>query len=197
MPIIGLTGDVGAGKSTLCSVWRVLGAHIIDADSAARALWDAPDVRCEAEKRWGEGFFDAPRRELYSKIAQKIFTDEEEYKFAAELLHKRTNAQIKAEALASGGVVVVEIPLLYECGDDEWLDYVIYAAAPLARRAERNAKRSWNAEEIKRRESKLLPREEKMKRADKIVTNSGTEEEWRALAAEVWRELETVKAKRG
>ncbi|MCQ4765768.1 dephospho-CoA kinase, partial [Cloacibacillus evryensis] len=44
MPTVGLTGDVGAGKSTLCKEWAAMGAHIIDADSVARALWDDPSV---------------------------------------------------------------------------------------------------------------------------------------------------------
>ena len=60
MSIIGLTGDVGAGKSTLCSVWREMGARVIDADTVARSMWDRADVRAEAEKRWGAGFFDEP-----------------------------------------------------------------------------------------------------------------------------------------
>ena len=71
MPTVGLTGDVGAGKSTLCKEWAAMGAHIIDADSVARALWDDPGIRREAEKRWGAGFFDAPHKELWAKIAAK------------------------------------------------------------------------------------------------------------------------------
>ncbi|MDO4560667.1 MAG: dephospho-CoA kinase [bacterium] len=186
MPIIGLTGDVGAGKSTLCREWAALGARIVDADSVARALWDDPEIRKEAEKRWGPGFFNAPHKELWAKIAAKIFTDEDEYRFAAGLLHQRTIAEIKALAAASGGLVIVEIPLLYEGGHNEWLDRVVYAAAPFEKRVERNKKRSWNAAEISRREGRLLPSAEKMARADYVLVNDGTEEEWRRKARGLW-----------
>ncbi|MDO5116038.1 MAG: dephospho-CoA kinase [Synergistaceae bacterium] len=192
MSIVGLTGDVGAGKSTLCKEWGAMGAHIIDADSAARALWDEPDIQREAEKRWGTGFFDAPHKELWAKIAAKIFTDEEEYRFAAALLHKRTIAELKRRAAALDGVVVVEIPLLYEGGHEGWLDYVVYAAAPFERRVERNAGRGWDAEELSRRERKLLPSAEKMSRADFVLINDGSEEEWREKARKLGAKLLTL-----
>ena len=192
MPTIGLTGDVGAGKSTLCKEWAAMGARVIDSDSVARSLWDDPQIQREAEKRWGAGFFDAPHRELWAKIAAKIFTNEEEYRFASKLLHKRTMDEIKEMADGAGGWVVVEIPLLYEAGYDGWLDYVIYAAAPFEKRVERNAKRSWNAEEVSRRENRLLPSEEKMARADFVLVNDGTEEQWREKARELGAKLASL-----
>ena len=188
--IIGLTGDVGAGKSTLCREWASLGAHIIDSDSAARALWDDPEIRREAEARWGKGFFDLPHKELWAKIAEKIFNDDDEYRFASRLLHGRTIEEIKKEASEFGGTVIVEIPLLYEGGHDEWLDAVIYAAAPFEKRVERNRTRNWDAAEVSRREKRLLPSEEKMKRADYVLINDGTEEEWRQKARDLWKEIE-------
>ena len=155
MSIIGLTGDVGAGKSTLCSVWREMGARVIDADTVARSMWDRPEVRAEAEKRWGAGFFDEPdHKTLWAKIAAKIFNDAEEYKFASALIHRRTGEELKKLAREAEGWTIVEIPLLYEGGHDSWLDYVVYAAAPFDKRVARNAKRNWNAEEVSRREAK-------------------------------------------
>ncbi len=190
MSIIGLTGDVGAGKSTLCSVWRRMGARVIDADTVARSMWDAPEVRAEAEKRWGAEFFREPdHKALWSKIAAKIFTDEEEYKFASALIHRRTGVELQMEARRDDGWTVVEIPLLYEGGHDEWLDYVVYAAAPFEKRVERNAKRNWNAEEVARREAKLMSSEEKMGKADFTLVNDGTEEEWMEKARELGERL--------
>ena len=66
MPTIGLTGDVGAGKSTLCKEWAAMGARVIDSDSVARSLWDDPQIQREAEKRWGAGFFNALHRVLWA-----------------------------------------------------------------------------------------------------------------------------------
>ena len=193
MSIIGLTGDVGAGKSTLCSVWREMGARVIDADTVARSMWDRADVRAEAEKRWGAGFFDEPdKKTLWAKNAAKIFNDAEEYKFASALIHRRTGEELKKLAREAEGWVIVEIPLLYEGGHDEWLDYVVYAAAPFEKRVARNAKRNWNAEEVSRREAKLLPSEEKIAKADFVLTNDGTEEEWKQKARELGERMKLL-----
>ncbi|WP_158096003.1 dephospho-CoA kinase [Cloacibacillus sp. An23] len=193
MPTIGLTGDVGAGKSTLCSVWREMGANVIDADTVARSMWDVPEVRVEAEKRWGAGFFDEPdHRTLWAKIAAKIFNDAGEYKFASALIHKRTGEELKKLARESKGWTIVEIPLLYEGGHDEWLDYVVYAAAPFDKRVARNAKRNWDAGEVARREAKLTPSYEKMAKADFVLVNDGTEEEWKQKARELGEKLKKL-----
>ena len=193
MSIIGLTGDVGAGKSTLCSVWREMGARVIDADTVARSMWDRADVRAEAEKRWGAGFFDEPdHKTLWAKIAAKIFNDAEEYKFASALIHRRTGEELKKLAHESKGWTIVEIPLLYEGGHDSWLDYVVYAAAPFDKRVARNAKRNWNAEEVSRREAKLLPGEEKMAKADFVLVNDGTEDEWKQKARRLGEKLKLL-----
>lgn len=189
MPIVGLTGDVGAGKSTLCSELAACGACIIDADSVARALWDDPDIRRAAEERWGKGFFDVPRKEMYARIAAKIFGNDAEYDFASKLLHKKTMENIVSQAESAGGTVVAEIPLLYEGGYEKLVDFVVYAACGFEERVGRNAKRSWNAEEIARREAHLLPRGEKIARADLVLVNDGSEEEWRKKARGLWRKI--------
>ena len=62
---------------------------------------------------------------------------------ASALIHKRTGEELKKLARGAEGWVIVEIPLLYEGGHDEWLDYVVYAAAPFDKRVARNAKRNW------------------------------------------------------
>ncbi|MCE5202122.1 MAG: dephospho-CoA kinase [Synergistaceae bacterium] len=188
MLIIGLTGDVGAGKSTLCGVWREMGADVIDADTIARDMWKLPEVRSKAEARWGEGFFDDEWKTVLDRIAAKIFCDDEEYEFASGLLHSPAIIEVKRRIDRSGASwVAAEIPLLYECGVPDWIDCVVYAAAPLEKRAERNKRRGWDVDEILRRENKMMPREEKIRRADWVIENIGTEEEWRAKARELGR----------
>lgn len=192
MPITGLTGDVGAGKSTLCAVWAAHGAHIIDADTVAREQWDIPEVQAEAEKRWGSGFFTGTHKEIWKKIAEKIFSDKEEYKFASALIQQRTVRQIKALACAAQGVVVVELPLLFEGAHESWLSYVIYAAAPFEKRVERNARRHWDASEVLRRDGNLLPQQVKIAKADLVLENNGTAKAWREKAEGCWPVLVAV-----
>lgn len=180
---VGLTGDVGAGKSTLCGVWRGMGADVFDADAIAKKMWFLPEVRQKAEARWGAGFLDGSSKEALGRIAEKIFTDDEEYEFAAALIHGPVMAEMKRMIDCSGSAwVVAEVPLLYEYGVPRWIDGVVYASAPFEKRVERNKNRGWDSGEILRRERRLLPRAKKMRLADWVLENSGTEDEWRAKA---------------
>jgi dephospho-CoA kinase len=182
MLTIGLTGDVGAGKSTLCRVWSGMGATVLDADTVARDMWKLPDVQQAAAERWGGGFFEGEWKSVLAKIASKIFTNDAEYAFASQLLHGATIKELKRRVDSSSGWVVVEIPLLYECGVPDWFDGVVFAAASVEKRIERNKKRNWDANEVRRRDAKLMPREDKIKRADWVLENSGTLAEWEQKA---------------
>ena len=185
MLTVGLTGDVGAGKSTLSKVWEEMGAAVIDADRVARDMWQLPDVQKRASERWGSDFFEDDQKSVFAKIAEKIFSDEREYEFVSDLLHPATIAAIEDIVKNADGWVVVEIPLLFECGRPKWMDFVVFASASPEKRVERNASRGWDAAEIKRRESRLMPRDEKIKRSDWVLENSGTKEEWEAKAREL------------
>lgn len=185
MLTVGLTGDVGAGKSTISIVWREMGALIANADEIAKKQWDVPEVRRAAEERWGVGFLDCDKKEMHSKIAAKIFADAEEYKFATKIIHAAVQRELKLMVTENKGWLVLEIPLLFEGGNYQWLDYVVYAAAPREKRIERNAARGWDESEIARRESWFLPREEKLARADFVLENNGTLEEWKQKGREL------------
>lgn len=185
MLTVGLTGDVGAGKSTLSRVWEEMGAMVVDADMIARNLWRLPDVQKKAAARWGENFFEGEKKSIFAKIAEKIFSDEEEYEFVSDLLHPLTLENIEKIVKNAEGWVVVEIPLLFECGRPKWMDHVVYASASVEKRTEHNASRGWDAGEIKRREARLMPKEEKISMSDWVLENSGSIEEWKAKAREL------------
>lgn len=182
MLTVGLTGDVGAGKSTLSRVWEEMGALVIDADRVARDMWKLPEVQKKAVERWGADFFEEEWKFVLAKISAKIFTDDTEYEFVSNLLHPATIAEIERLVNKAKGWVVVEIPLLFECGRPKWMDSVVYASASAEKRVERNISRGWDAGEIKRRESKLMPREEKIRMSDCVLENSGSIGEWEAKA---------------
>lgn len=187
MLTVGLTGDVGAGKSTLSKIWEGMGALIIDADRIAREMWDLPEVRVKAAARWGGGFFDGDQRAVYAAIAAKIFSNEDEYKFVSELLHPPTMAKIEDMVRKTSGWTVVEIPLLFEYGRPVWIDYVVYVSALLEERINRNSARGWDAREIERREARLMAREKKMTMSEYVLDNSGSFCEWGEKAEKLGR----------
>lgn len=179
-----LTGDVGAGKSTLLGVWRDMGACVVCADEIAKAQWSRPEIMRAIVARWGDGVLRDGRPD-FAAIASHAFANEEEHRFTNELIHPPTRAEITRLVRSARGWTVAEIPLLFEAGVHDWVDCIIYATAPLAARAVRNAARGWDEAEITRREKHLLDSGEKIKKSDIVMTNDGTLEEWLAHAREL------------
>jgi len=185
MITVGLTGDVGAGKSTLCAVWREMGAFTIDTDTIARDMWFVPSVQRKAKKRWGESFFDGEVKDVYSRIADTIFLNEAEYEFMCKLIYPAVTKEVKRQIKKASKRykwVVAEVPLLFECGYESMFDVTVYAAASLKKRAERNEFRKLDKAELKRRQAKFMTRKERIAKADIALRNSGTEEQWRNKA---------------
>jgi len=164
-----------------------MGATVFNADEIARDMWKLPEVQKKAETRWGAGFFNGNWNTVLARIAEKIFQSDDEYKFASDLIHIPTIEKLRLGVERSTGWVVVEIPLLYECGRPDWIDKVVYVSASHEKRAERNKTRGWDEKEIDRRGNRLIPSSEKIKRADWIIENTGTLEDLEKRAAELGR----------
>lgn len=178
---VGLTGDVGAGKSTVVRVWRALGANTIDADAIAKEEWHKPEIARLMTARWGDRVLTDGHPD-YAKIAAVAFSNEEEYRFTNALIHPGTRAEISRRANALRGWIVAEIPLLFEAGRHDWIDCVVCVAAPRERRVAQNAFRGWDDDEIRRRERFLIDGEEKRRMSEVVMTNNGTLEAWREQA---------------
>ncbi len=173
MLALGVTGDVGAGKSTLTRLWSEMGASVIDADRIVRDLWKRPRVIAGAVSLWGEAVLDEAGKICSAAVAAIAFKDGEEYRRLNALLHPLVRIEMNRMASCLEGWVVAEIPLLFETGAPEWIDASVYVTSPERARIERNAFRGWAGGEIERRESFLLPSEEKIKRADIVLENDG------------------------
>ena len=182
MLVSAVTGDVGAGKSTLTAFWREAGASVVDADEIVRMLWSRPEIITAAVSRWGESIVDGKGVVLSSRVAARAFGDETEYRWLCDLLHPLVRMEMERRTASLDGWVVAEIPLLFENGPPWWVDVSVYVTASDEFRMLRNSIRGWNDTEIPRRESFLLPSEEKRRRAAVVLENSGTLEEFRSLA---------------
>jgi dephospho-CoA kinase len=178
-----VTGDVGAGKSTLVRTWAALGANVIDADSSAKAQWSNPDVLSRAVARWGDSVSKDGAAD-FAEIAKKAFASEEDYRFMNSLIHPGTKADIRRKAASFRGFVVLEIPLLFETGGFDWIDYVVYVSAPDDLRGRRNAARGWDGAEIARRERFMASPDEKKAKSDLVLVNGGDIKMWEAIARE-------------
>ncbi len=183
IPVIGLAGGIGAGKSTVAGILARLGCLVVDSDSRAKAALDRPDVRGQLVQWWGSDILqravlgEEPRVDR-AKVAQIIFADPEQRKRLESLVHPivRQDRETAAKEGAAAGAkaVIVDAPLLFEAGLDAECDAVIFVDAPRNARLERvRSNRGWSPKELDRREAAQLPLQTKRSKADYTVVNSG------------------------
>ncbi|HPE91688.1 MAG TPA: dephospho-CoA kinase [Synergistales bacterium] len=189
MLVVGLTGDVGAGKSTVSSVWASLGAHVVSADTIVAALWKRNEMVELAAGRWGERILRPGMALDHSAISRIVFGDEKEYRWVCETIHPLVREEMERVVESLDGWIVAEIPLMFENGVPDWIDLTVYIEAPEDERVIRNASRGWDRDELRRRERWLLGSDRKKKMADLVLCNDGTREELEERARELGSRL--------
>ena len=188
MVVLALTGEPGAGKSTAARWFAAHGACLIDADKIVGDLGNGDDLPRKAVERWGKSVL-LPNGQISRKaVADKIFTDDQEYRWLCDTIHPLVQREME-KRLPQKGFVVAEIPMLFESGRPDWVDKVLFLTAGAASRAERNGFRGLDAAEIARREKFFLPRNERIALSDWVVSNDGDEEELKAQLEALWLEL--------
>lgn len=201
VPVIGLAGGIGAGKSTVARAFERLGCFVIDSDQRAKAALDRPDVRDALVEWWGADVLAADGRIDRSKVAKIVFADPEQRTRLEELVHpivREDRAAMIREARADGRggrAVIVDAPLLFEAGVDSECDFVVFVDTPREQRLQRVSQtRNWDEAELDRREASQMPIDEKRLRSHYVVENQGRPEEVDEQAAQV---LDEILAQRG
>ncbi|MDR1915991.1 MAG: dephospho-CoA kinase [Synergistaceae bacterium] len=181
---VALTGEVGAGKSSVARVWKSLGAHVIDTDLIAKEQWQRPEIMMAARRRWGD---DLIRDGIpdYSKIAERAFENGEEHDFTNRLIHPGAIESTARMMRGLRGWVTLEIPLLFESGWLDLIDCIICVTAPDDLKAARNSVRGWGNDEIRRREKFMIDMAKKQAMSDIVLCNSGSMESWETQAREL------------
>jgi dephospho-CoA kinase len=187
---VAITGGIGAGKSEALAAFAHHGAATVSSDEIVhRLLRDDEDVRRQLVEHFGDRILDDVGQVDRGAIARIVFGNREQLDWLERLLHPRVVHEYLQWREDLGRlpnppeVCVTEVPLLYEVGGDERFDKVVVVTAP----AEIRAQRSQAAGEL--RETRLIPDEEKAKRADFVYVNDGTLEELDAFVADVMRKL--------
>ena len=180
---VALTGGIAAGQSEARQAYARHGAAVASSDEVVHRLYrEDAGLKAALRGRWGERVFAGGEvdREAVGRI---VFADRGELAWLEAELHPRVRAAIDAWiAEQEAAVAVVEIPLLYETGGETRFDRVVVVTAPPETRA---ARRDGLAE----REARLVPEEEKVRRADYAFVNDGPLEALDAFAARVLEEL--------
>jgi dephospho-CoA kinase len=178
LPVIGLTGGIGSGKSTVAGILGELGCLVIDSDQRARAALDRPEVRSQLVSWWGEGILSTDGRIDRSKVAAIVFKEPADRARLEGLVHpivRQDRAAMIAEASGQPfRAVVIDAPLLFEAGLDRECDAVVFVDAPRPIRLDRvRSTRGWEESELDRREQSQLSLDLKRSRSTHTVENSG------------------------
>lgn len=192
---LGLTGNIGSGKSTAARFLAAHGAAVIDADRLAREATEDPAVLVRIETTLGPGLVRDGRLDREA-TARRVFADEEARAALNAIVHPWVAARrdelerVLLEGPAPPEVIVHDVPLLYEAGLEDAFDAVVVVTAPLATRLARVAARSGLAEaEARARDAAQWPLARKAARADHVLDNGGDEAALAAQVAALWERL--------
>src|SRR6266404_4978364 len=203
MPAIGITGGICTGKSTFCECLREIlpAAKFFNADQAAHALVELPEVKQEIRDEFGSEVFSSDEALNRAKLRAIVFGDATRKRALERILHPRIRRQWRTEATRhrnSADFFFADIPLLYETGGETLCDRVVVAACSpdiqLANLMRRMKIERAPAEAMIKSQ---MPLEEKIKRADHVAWNNGDRAALAGQAVslmELWRQEKWTKS---
>jgi dephospho-CoA kinase len=186
VPFVGLTGGMGAGKSTALALLEQLGAAVLSTDAVVHELYAGEQLRDAVVDRWGPGV--APGGVVdRSLVAARAFAHPEDRSWLEALLWPLVGVRIAAwleevraewdDVSPSPRAAVVEVPLLFEAGMEQLYDATVAVVAEEQARRERADERGHALAD--ERLARQLSQEEKARRATFVIHNDGTEEDLR------------------
>ena len=187
LPVIGLVGGIGAGKSTVARAFEAEGCVVADSDHLARQAFSDPGIRRTLLGWWGdrvracEGCHAEPDSMPppvdRKAVAAIVFGSPAERARLEGLVHPwiaQRRAELFAAAPAGTRALVIDAPLLLEAGLDAQCDRVVFVETPAELRRERvRASRGWDPAELNRREAAQWPLDRKRDSADHVLRNDG------------------------
>jgi dephospho-CoA kinase len=174
MKVIGLTGGIGSGKSTIARVFNTLGVPVFDADSEAKKLYaEDPTLLPEVMKIFGPHIMKADGSLNREALAVIVFSDAEALKQLNALVHPRVGKRFQEwKEKQHGPAVIREAAILFESGSHIDCDEVVVVTAPENLRIERVMKRNAiAADEVRARISRQWTEEQLLQQANAVIQN--------------------------
>ena len=189
---VGLTGGIGAGKSTVADMFSKLGAVVIRSDELARQVIEpnTPGFQ-KVLSRFGNQILQENGSIDRQKLAQIVFNDQNSLKDLEEIIHplvrNKTNELIESQTQET--IVVNEVPLLLEKKMEKMFDFLVVVISSDKNRINRLQKRVISEPEAKKRMSLQVSDEARKSLADFLITNDGNIDQLEADVAKVWQAL--------
>jgi len=189
VPVLGIVGGIGAGKSSVAALLAARGAVVVDADKLGHEVLGDPDVRRALTAAFGDAILDEKGGVVRSRLAAEAFVDGEHVQRLNRIVHPSLRARICAALDAAGQVplIVVDAAVLIEARLDEGrCDALLFVEAPEAQRRGRSA---LSPEQFDERTRAQMPLLEKQKQSDFIIHNTHSLEDLEKQVAELWPAL--------
>lgn len=192
---MGVTGGLGSGKSAMSNFFREKGAVVFDADTEAKfILLRTAEVQKALIDSFGETILNEVGELDFKRLADFAFAKPERQQRLNEIVHPEVMmvAEQRMIQASQKGVdlFIFDAALLFESGLEGYLDITVTVIADEELRVQRALARGHLTEEdIRRRINLQLPDEEKAKRADFVIANNGTEEEFRQKLEDLYLHL--------
>jgi dephospho-CoA kinase len=192
--LIGLTGGIGSGKSTVATMLRELGAVVVDADEASHAVYEPGTPGFEAVVSEFGDYYVSDGRIDRQRLGELIFKDAASRRRLNAIVHPLVRDWMAArttEAVEQGAnVVIQDVPLLFENGLEPLFSSVVLVYVPEEMQVERLVHgRGFTPERAHAVIATQVPIEEKRRRAHIVIDNSGTPEQTRVQVEQLWARL--------
>lgn len=192
--VLGLTGSFGSGKSTVAKIFKSYGAKVIDADLLAHeCISPGKPAYKKIVKLFGRDILCKNRILDRAKLGQLVFNDLGSLKKLNNIVHPEVIRQMKNQIKsAKQNLVVLDVPLLIEAGLENMVDKIIVVKITRAQQLKRIQNKTLLSEaDILKRIKAQMSLSAKERLADFVIDNSGTIEETKKQAENVWRSLST------
>lgn len=178
MKIIGITGGIGSGKTTVSTIFEIIGVPVYIADIESKKLTDSStEIKEKLCIRFGMGLYPAGKLDK-KMLANLIFNKKENLDFVNSVIHPAVHKDFQqwVSQQNSRELLAIESAILFESGFDKTVDVIVNITAPVDLRVKRVQQRdSTSKESILSRINNQLPEEERNKRSDYIIYNNETQ----------------------
>jgi dephospho-CoA kinase len=188
--IIGVTGGLATGKSTVTDLFAALGAVRVDADAISHDILENDEkVKTRVKELFGEGILTGGRIDR-KKLARAVFFDKDELGRLCEVMHPVIIERIRREVAHAGdNVVVIDAPLLVEAGMAGEVDVLVVVTADADTQIDRAVRRGMEREEAARVIDSQMPLSQKAEQADHIICNEGEIEKIKEGVDRIWQKI--------
>jgi dephospho-CoA kinase len=194
--LVGLTGGIGSGKSTVSALLAARGAVVIDADAITRELQRPGEpVLAAMVERFGDGILAADGTLDRQAVADIVFADADALADLGAIVHPAVGAEIArrlGELAGSDAIVVLDVPLLVESGRDDMAALIVVDVDEDIAVRRLVSQRGMREDDARARMRRQASREDRRARADVVIDNSGTPDDLEARVDEVWSWLSAL-----